>query len=294
METFSLLNRKPGQAFSHSATSGVVWQTCLRQIVFLDPGGPEPRPSPHEALFEDDRAVAFLINVLCGLESPVVGETEVLGQFKNFLAGLSEPKHPLLSPDSPWHQFVLTEVKALRDKHISHLGSKSYGSLIRKELRDIGTVTVLGSGHLAGEVLPWLKDKARVDVWCRSMRKAEPFREILPGLGIHGLEDASAANANQALIVAAPLDDQDLAPLLTGPLEAIIDCRGEAQLFAGGLLKARARRFVSLKDLTDTLSSEALEREGKVQEIRALIQERTRARFDRPRFRPQGWEDLCA
>ena len=294
METFSLLNRKSGQPLSHSATSGAVWQTCLRQSGFLDLDGPGPSLSPHDALFEDDRAVAFLINVLCGLESPVVGETEVLGQFKNFLAGLSEPSHPLLSPDSPWHQFVLTEVKAMRDKHISHLGSKSYGSLIRKELRDIKTVTVLGSGHLVGEILPWLKDKERVDVWCRSVRKAEPFREALPGIGIHALEDASAANANEALIVAAPLHDQDLAPLLKGTLKAIIDCRGEAQLFADALLKAKAQHHVSLKELTDTLSSEAAERDGKVQEIRALIQERTRARFDRPRFRPQGWEDLCA
>ena len=37
--------------------------------------------------FHDEAAYAHLLEVICGLGSPIVGETEVMSQFKAFAAG---------------------------------------------------------------------------------------------------------------------------------------------------------------------------------------------------------------
>jgi glutamyl-tRNA reductase len=294
MKEFGLINRMASQPLLDCATDAPVWQTCLRQMAFMAPGQALPALGPEDTAYEDAQALAFLIRVLCGLDSPVKGETEVLGQFKDYLAALPAASHPLLSPESPWHQFVLAEVKALRDQHISRLGSQSYGSLIRKELRGLEDVAVLGSGRLAADILPWLKDKAQVELWCRDARKAEPLAALVPGLKARSLAQAGEGIPGLALVVAAAIPDTELAPLLRQRFQLIIDCRSEGPLHEPGGLQGKAERLVDLKNLLKALHRETADRAAHLRQIEALIQEHVAAHMARPRYRPQGWEDLCA
>ena len=63
----------------------VVWRTCVRQVAFVD----DPAAIPQGvAAWHDEAAYAHLLEVVCGLHSPIVGETEVLHQFKVFADGL--------------------------------------------------------------------------------------------------------------------------------------------------------------------------------------------------------------
>ncbi|TAK16175.1 MAG: hypothetical protein EPO35_05870, partial [Acidobacteria bacterium] len=55
------------------------WRTCLRDVTFVD------EAHSADTLAEED-AYALLLEVLCGLRSPMLGETQVMGQFKAFLA----------------------------------------------------------------------------------------------------------------------------------------------------------------------------------------------------------------
>ena len=74
--------------------NGLEWQTCLRRILFLNASDHAELIRSLEAgeivrpvveVFRGQQAYEFLLEVICGLNSPIVGETAVMGQFKEFL-----------------------------------------------------------------------------------------------------------------------------------------------------------------------------------------------------------------
>lgn len=58
----------------------------------------------------------------------------------------------------------MAEVKKVRTEHIVGLGSQSYGSLLRRNTKDLDSATICGSGQLALEILPWLAHKKSVQI----------------------------------------------------------------------------------------------------------------------------------
>ena len=69
------------------------WQTCLRRILFLNSSDNRAvieaaevgkATPPTVEVFRGEEAYRFLLEVICGLNSPIVGETAVMGQFKEF------------------------------------------------------------------------------------------------------------------------------------------------------------------------------------------------------------------
>ena len=69
-------------------------------------------------------AYRLLLEILCGLRSPMVGETQVMGQFKAFLASLDR-EHAWVNRVG---QRLLTDARDVRTRHLQGLGSRSYGS----------------------------------------------------------------------------------------------------------------------------------------------------------------------
>jgi len=311
-----LVHRKSSQPFSEFQTSVPIWKTCLRQIAFIQkeqleflngtlpevaPGnrsgiaiGPANTPVTTDRVLQNYEALHFLLRVLCGLESPVLGETEVMGQFKNFLQQIPSSPHALLNPQSRWHQILLSEVKSLRENHVRFLGSQSYGSLLRKELKNHSQLALLGSGIFISELLPWLKDKIQIDLWCRRTEKGMALKPMHPGLRVFPLQNLTPAYENQALVIAAPIPNGELIALLSKKWDLIIDLRGETHLIFPPNLENFCHRYLNLEELTKTLQTGQEERNLKLQNLINLIDERVLGHFDRPRIRPLGWEDLCA
>ncbi len=319
------------------ASLGADWNTCLRHISFLPQPGRDssihsgtelesqfkqwceknPTFSNCYELLQNEEAVSFLISVLCGLESPVLGETEVLGQFKNFMGsavvtnfsqqntqGVPEKNmkgelNKLLRIDSPLHQFVMSEVKFMRTQYVRHLGSNSYGSLLRKELKDVKNLAIIGSGQFVADIMPWFKEKSEINIWCRRPELGEAHLRNLKQVALHlrgasyDLSSLRPAETCEALIIAAPISDDKINIMLPNKIKLILDCRGEQELKTGtNTLCGKAARFMDLKSLTDLLKFENAERSEKVLELKSMIQERSRVYFDKPRIRPQGWDDL--
>jgi len=143
--------------------------TCQRRIAVLqgrDAIGPARREFPIDAAlesFEGTDAYAFLLRFACGLESKLVAETEVFGQIKQAWREFSGRVSPLARQLSPWVQ-LFQDVKAIRAQHLVHLGSASYGSLVRRLLGEEavpqGPTLLLGAGQLAQSVAPWLTGSA--------------------------------------------------------------------------------------------------------------------------------------
>src|SRR4051812_23076807 len=128
----------------------LVWATCLRSLKF---GG---TPDAGDEFYTQQDAYRFLLEVICGLKSPIVGETEVFGQFKIFSQEWvkREPKRATLI------QKLLSDAKAIRSRHLTGLGVQSYGSWVRGKLTH-NRVHFLGAGQLAREIHPYLAKQQR-------------------------------------------------------------------------------------------------------------------------------------
>src|SRR5437660_4432656 len=130
------------------------WQTCLRRILFLSSNenravieaaeGGKALP-PTVEVFRGEEAYRFLLEVICGLNSPIVGETAVMGQFKEFSLRARFPK-------TAWGPFLiglmtnlLMDAKHVRHGHLQGIGSKSYGSIVRQQVKGMPTVAALGA-----------------------------------------------------------------------------------------------------------------------------------------------------
>src|SRR3989475_6294583 len=79
------------------------WQTCLRRILFLNSNDNRAvieaaevgkAVPPTVEVFRAQEAYRFLLEVICGLNSPIVGETAVMGQFKKISLQTKFPKNP--------------------------------------------------------------------------------------------------------------------------------------------------------------------------------------------------------
>src|SRR5947208_6271858 len=181
--------------------NGLEWQTCLRRILFLNSHDHRELIQTLEAgnvippiveIVRGQDAYRFLLEVICGLNSPIVGETAVMGQFKEFLLNAKFPK-------TSWGNFLgqlatnlMIDAKRVRSRHLQGIGSQSYGSLVRHQVKGMPAVAVLGSGKLAREILPWLIGKTKVRVFCRNPKQRADLLIDYPEISLEHYVPADA------------------------------------------------------------------------------------------------------
>lgn len=277
---------------------GIQWATCLRQIDIFS--GSEfslirGRVRSGQELYRGVEGYRFLLEVVCGLHSPIIGETEVMGQFREFCAKTEFPATPWGYFLKQMTQDLLTDAKRIRHQHLHNQGSQSYGSLAARYLKDIPAVVFLGAGKLVKEMLPWLIAEAEVTVVNRSRRSAEVLREEHPGLKIADLTSSILAvgpPAQAALVIAAPLTSTEIAEWVAGQginFTRTLDLRGES-----------VHDALTLPDVLDLDSFFALlEKERRrASDISARARQEistcAEQHLKQMQCRPFGWEDLCA
>lgn len=284
--------------------NGIEWQTCLRRILFLNTHDnrdiletieTEGLLPPIVEVFRGERAYQFLLEVICGLNSPIVGETAVMGQFKDFLQNAK-------FPNTSWGNFLrqlatnlMIDAKRVRHEHLQGLGSQSYGSLVRHHVKGMPVVAVLGSGKLAREILPWLIGKTRVRVFCRNLERAENLREEFPEIELVPYSNSDVTwNAGEAgLVIAAPVNSDEVARWSQSQKVSFTKCldlRGEA---ASDPITSPPI-VIPLHELFAALRAERERLAGHVAAARADIARLVARQSHQAQFRPFGWEDLCA
>ncbi len=278
--------------------NGLEWQTCLRRIVLLhkseSPALISPLPSGAE-IYTGQAAYNFLLEVICGLRSPLVAETAVMGQFKEFCASAPFPMNE-------WGAFLrrvtselLVDAKRVRARHLEGLGSQSYGGMVRHHLKGLPSVVVLGAGQLAQEILPWIVGKTDVSVCARNLEHAkaltEEFEEI--HLAQFTLRGAIEETRETALVIAAPIKAVDVETWMkaqTTPFVKVIDLRGEAE-------SDPIHSYLPVIRLSEMFAALKSERSKLIARVAAARDEITKAAqrlIEQAQFRPFGWEDLCA
>ncbi len=284
--------------------NGLEWKTCLRRVLFLNRNennalikAAEDRKQLPAAveIYEGEAAPKFLLEVICGLNSPLVGETAVMGQFREFLA---EARFP----DTSWGNYLrqltsnlLTDAKRVRHDHLQGLGSQSYGSLVRQHVKGLPMVSALGAGQLAREILPWLIGKTRVRVFYRNWDHAKELLKDYPEIELVKFSMAAADSEQQetGLVIAAPLSAAQVENWVRQQRSGFLKCldlRGEAEIDPLSF----SFPVIELSELFDALRNDRQKLEGRVAAARAEINLLSQRQMHQAQFRPFGWEDLCA
>jgi hypothetical protein len=200
----TVLNRRTPE---HTPTAllpdACVLGTCLREVRIAmadareQPGSSEADAAGYER-YVGAEAYRFLLQLACGLESEIAGETEILGQIKQ-----AWRDHESAAPEAakslrPWMQRLLQDTKEIRSEYVVSLGSATYGSLVRRLLGGAltGPTLLIGAGQLAETILPFL-DSGEVLVWNRGRSRSEAMlarQRVAQTEGrVHLLESSTAA-----------------------------------------------------------------------------------------------------
>jgi glutamyl-tRNA reductase len=263
------------------------WRTCLRDVTFVNDGHRLLTSCP--GVIADADAYALLLEILCGLRSPMLGETQVMGQFKDFLASVAE-EHGWLRRVG---QQLLTDARAVRERYLQRLGTRSYGSAVRQRVAGCEHIAVVGTGKLAAEVLCFVAGQDRaVDVWGR--RPASPFdpMERVTYCPLADLERVAVHDVPTAIVVAAPAPASTISAVAAKypNVRLVVDLRGEPR---DGAIDVHAP-LVSLADIFSEMQAARRHAEAQCNEAKREIQRRSRRFVLRDDRRPFGWDDLCA
>jgi glutamyl-tRNA reductase len=283
----TIVHRRKPETFEKGAVGFRVFATCLRSLAisFSETEFSDVRAT--DQIFRGEDAYRFLLEVTCGLQSPIVGETEVFGQFRHFADQWSER--------NSFFQNLYADIKAIRQAHLSHLGSQSYGSWVRKQVSSTTPVHIVGTGQLAGEVLIWLrKQNANIKIYSRSPKLSEERLRQTAGEAMNGqtVQDLSELSDTQgaAVIVASPLTGERLGQLIINP-KLLIDLRDDSTTDA---IKTIFEKRFCLADIFSEIEKDRSSAKEKVAAAHAMVDEMVTKRFQSQTVRPFGWDDLCA
>ena len=158
-------------------------QTCQRQMLvglekspfqFLPEGTATDSFSPESCtVIEGQEAYNFLLETLCGLKSRLVGESEIVGQFrqafKSFL-GFEQREKALI----PLFEKLLKDGKEIRTRYLRDISQLSYSGLARqclqKEVQN-GPIAILGSGQMAEDLIKVLGKKYQILLCARNQNR---------------------------------------------------------------------------------------------------------------------------
>ncbi len=294
--------------------------TCQRRVAVLAGAGTQAaaaREFPADGALESfsgSEAYAFLLRFACGLESKLVAETEIFGQIKQAWRIFSERGSPLARQLSPWVQLLFQDAKAIRAQYLGHLGSASYGSQVRRLLGDEparSPTLLIGAGHLAQSVAPWL---AGSELWLYNRtaeRAIELSREVAkrsPERPIRVIEgglpaELAAWRQAQHVVVCIPGDGSTDAARVAARREylAAAGASGPGRVIHLGLGAAPTAPWselpgvVSLGSLFDMLRSHSQLRARALQRAQQACLEKAVLRsLGASTSHPHSWEDLAA
>ena len=283
------------------ALNGLEWRTCLRRVLFLNANDNKglietaERALAGVEVHRGEDGVQFLLEVICGLKSPLVGETAVMGQFREFV---SQTRFPNTAWGNSLRQLitgVLVDAKRVRHDHLQGLGSQSYGSLVRHHVKGLPEVSVLGAGQLAREILPWLIGKTSARLFYRNWQHTKDLLNEYPEIQLDqfSIRNAEWTHSGTGLVIAAPLKAADVENWVkrqNATFAVCLDLRGEAE--TDPLLLPLP--VIKLSELFAALRSDRDKLNGRVTAARAEIQSLAQRQTRQAQFRPFGWEDLCA
>jgi glutamyl-tRNA reductase len=160
-------------------------RTCQRTLVLSFHSNPFLSTElPEHELVSGADAYLFLLETICGLKSKLIGENEIVGQFKEayqiYAASTLKDTRVLMVLEK-----LFKDAKDIRTQFLIGISQKTYASLTRRHIiqkAKANHVVVVGSGSLAEDLINQFKKKARVSICARNHERAHELAKL------HGLE----------------------------------------------------------------------------------------------------------
>lgn len=176
-----LWNFSPGSLPSELCTSTFVLSTCQRSLVLSFDSVPfKSQELPAHELFEGEAAYLFLLETICGLKSKLIGENEIVGQFKEaykiYTAQTLKDTRLLVILEK-----LFKDAKDIRTQYLIGISQKTYASLTRRHLIQRARarhVVIIGSGQLAEDLINQFKKKAQVSICARNSARVQELARI--------------------------------------------------------------------------------------------------------------------
>lgn len=163
------------------APGSFVLSTCQRTLVLAMNHDPvkSPESMPHHELVTGEAAYLYLLETICGLKSKLIGENEIVGQFKEaykIYASTTLKDTKLLTV----LEKLFKDAKDIRTQYLIGISQKTYASLTRRHFQRARAlhVVIVGSGMLAEDLINQLKKKVRVSLCARNSARATELARL--------------------------------------------------------------------------------------------------------------------
>lgn len=150
-----------------------VLKTCQRTIVLTLQDKIIKSPTLSHQLYVGQDSYLFLLETICGLKSKLVGENEIVGQFKDaykdYLSRADRDNKLLIVLEK-----LFKDAKDIRTQYLIGISQKTYASLTRRHLLSrvhADHIVVLGSGQLAEDLINQFKKKTKVSICARNLTR---------------------------------------------------------------------------------------------------------------------------
>ncbi|WP_061222571.1 glutamyl-tRNA reductase [Leptospira weilii] len=261
------------------------WMTCMRTIWITDSrihGEPSTLPTTLEK-YNGYEGYRFMLEVVSGLHSRLLGETEVLAQFRDKFKNSSLPSSAFGEYLAKFRDSLIQDSRSIRSRYLQNIGEQSYGGLANKYLKDQSSVSILGTGQLAEKILPWLKNRDVTLVGRNEKRLLELSKEF--GVSVKPLIDWKPSG--EAVVIAAPLNLSSYLDSITGDV-VVVDFR-EIPLEEKWPDTIQYVSFVEMLDSLRETEERALQVREKIGPVLDELVEERELETQQFIF---GWEDL--
>ena len=164
--------------------SHFVLKTCQRTLILTH--GNELNMSPTGGLVHGIEQIRgqlgyqFLLEVICGLKSRLIGENEIVSQFKkayqNYVCSENKNTELLLILEK-----LFKDAKAIRSEYLTGISQKTYASITRKEFvqkNKAKEIVILGSGQLAQDLINQFVKYCDISICARNPEKLKSLQNI--------------------------------------------------------------------------------------------------------------------
>lgn len=183
LENLTVVNLQPNVALMEEYKNSIIISTCQRTIVvgFFKSKNELQKTNT----FHGTEAYKFLLEVICGLKSKIIAEYEIVSQFKSsyhqYLAQPADKKDGSLIKII---EKLFKDSKEIRTHYLLGISYESYAGITKKILIQNyfnqpslnNSITILGSGKLAEDIIKNCIKKFKINVIARNIPRLEELK----------------------------------------------------------------------------------------------------------------------
>jgi glutamyl-tRNA reductase len=157
-----------------------VLKTCQRTLILSYENDLQHYVTKDTDFVTDQTAYEYLLEIICGLKSKLLGENEIVNQFKSaykdYLQNEKRNNKLIIILEK-----LFKDAKEIRSEYLTGIAQKTYASLTRKIIyreNNEEDVLILGSGQLAEDLINQFKKKKKIYISARNIDKVSALAKI--------------------------------------------------------------------------------------------------------------------